>query len=93
MIFNPSTVREGFPCCHAYCADTRDGQDLLVGIANGEGEGMPSATQRLHMHLTLPSTLLLLCSPAALPPSQRRAMRAHRGDGAHLSSTCRCMRR
>lgn len=37
LIFNPSAVRDGFPCCHAYYA-SRDGCDLIVGIANGEGE-------------------------------------------------------
>lgn len=37
LIFNPSAVRDGFPCCHAYHS-SRDGCDLIVGIANGEGE-------------------------------------------------------
>ncbi|KAF6256805.1 WD40-repeat-containing domain protein [Scenedesmus sp. NREL 46B-D3] len=35
LIFNPSAVRDGHPCCHAYYP-TRDGLDLLVGFANGE---------------------------------------------------------
>lgn len=37
LIFNPSAVRDGFPCCHAYYS-CRDGCDLIVGIANGEGK-------------------------------------------------------
>eukprot|EP00879_Flechtneria_rotunda_P012445 GHRR01012996.1.p1 GENE.GHRR01012996.1~~GHRR01012996.1.p1 ORF type:complete len:155 (+),score=22.57 GHRR01012996.1:604-1068(+) len=36
LIFNPIAVRDGYPCCHAYCP-ARDGLDLAVGIANGEG--------------------------------------------------------
>jgi hypothetical protein len=39
LIFNPSAVRDGHPCCHAYKA-AKDGCDLVVGIANGEGEGV-----------------------------------------------------
>eukprot|EP00879_Flechtneria_rotunda_P024967 GHRR01026495.1.p1 GENE.GHRR01026495.1~~GHRR01026495.1.p1 ORF type:complete len:222 (+),score=63.06 GHRR01026495.1:604-1269(+) len=35
LIFNPIAVRDGYPCCHAYCP-ARDGLDLAVGIANGE---------------------------------------------------------
>jgi len=37
LIFNPSAVRDGYPCCHAYWS-SRDGCDLIVGIANGEGK-------------------------------------------------------
>lgn len=37
LIFNPSAVRDGHPCCHAYWS-SKDGCDLIVGIANGEGE-------------------------------------------------------
>lgn len=48
LIFNPSAVRDGFPCCHAYYS-SRDGCDLIVGIANGEGE------LQLGVH-TLPDT-------------------------------------
>eukprot|EP00775_Hariotina_reticulata_P004222 gene4222-4471_t len=35
LIFNPSAVRDGHPCCHAYWP-AKDGVDLVVGIANGE---------------------------------------------------------
>eukprot|EP00878_Enallax_costatus_P025536 GHUV01027323.1.p1 GENE.GHUV01027323.1~~GHUV01027323.1.p1 ORF type:complete len:186 (+),score=25.84 GHUV01027323.1:312-869(+) len=35
LIFNPTSMRDGNPCCHAYYP-ARDGLDLLVGIANGE---------------------------------------------------------
>lgn len=37
LVFNPSAVRDGHPRVHAF-AESRDGNDLLVGIANGEGE-------------------------------------------------------
>lgn len=36
MIFNPSAVRDGYPCTHAF-TNTTHGVDLVVGIANGEG--------------------------------------------------------
>jgi hypothetical protein len=39
LIFNPSAVRDGFPACHAY-KSCKDGVDLVVGIANGEGEAV-----------------------------------------------------
>lgn len=37
LIFNPTSMRDGNPCCHAYYP-ARDGVDLVVGIANGEGK-------------------------------------------------------
>jgi hypothetical protein len=39
LVFNPTTVRDGNPCAHAF-APASDGYDLLVGIANGEGAAL-----------------------------------------------------
>lgn len=41
LVFNPTAVRDGFPRVHAW-AEARDGNDLLVGLANGEGEAAAS---------------------------------------------------
>jgi hypothetical protein len=53
LIFNPSAVRDGFPCCHAYYS-SRDNCDLIVGIANGEGE------LQLDVHMLLGTASQLL---------------------------------
>jgi hypothetical protein len=37
LMLNTQAVRYGFPTCHAYSSDARDGGDLLVGMGNGEG--------------------------------------------------------
>jgi hypothetical protein len=37
LAFNPPSIRDGYPRVHAF-TESRDGVDLLVGIANGEGE-------------------------------------------------------
>ncbi|GBF89015.1 hypothetical protein Rsub_01514 [Raphidocelis subcapitata] len=35
LVFNPASVRDGYPRVHAF-SESRDGNDLLVGLANGE---------------------------------------------------------
>lgn len=37
IVFNPISIRDGHPRVHAFM-ESRDGSDLLVGIANGEGK-------------------------------------------------------
>jgi hypothetical protein len=36
LAFNPPSLRDGYPRVHAF-SESRDGNDLLVGMANGEG--------------------------------------------------------
>jgi len=51
LIFNPSAVRDGHPCCHAYWP-AKDGVDLVVGIANGESEALSQLWQYISARIS-----------------------------------------
>lgn len=50
LVLNPAAVRDGHPHAHAFSADARDGLDLVVATAGGEGVcGLAGATPHWRM--------------------------------------------